>query len=100
MVRVFALPDGHELENERWRAQSGAVTAIDISSDGRTIATSGDNTLRLWDGGQPEAADRRRERLRIGVPGARNWIRFADADRALLHAAPNYPLEVWGIGDR
>lgn len=100
VVRVFALPDGRELEHEQWRAQSGAVTAIDVSADGQTIATSGDNTLRLWDGGHPEAADRRRERLRIGVPGPRNWIRFADADQALLHTAPNYPLEVWGLGER
>lgn len=97
VVRVFDLASRAELPAERWRAQSDAVTAIDISTDGHTIATSGDNTLRLWDGGSPDAPETRRERLRIGVPAARNWIRFAEGDRLILHAAPNYALEVWGV---
>ncbi len=100
VVRVFDLATQSELPAERWRAQSNAVTALAISADGRTIATSGDHTLRLWDGGSPAAPDARRERFRAAVPAARNWIRFAEADRALLHAAPNYPLEVWGVGER
>lgn len=97
-VRVFEVATGAELEAEHWRAQSGAVTALDISADGLTVATSGDNTLRLWDGRPPAGPGQRRERLRVGVPGARNWLRFADADRLLLHAAPDHPLEVWSLG--
>ncbi|MBS0659917.1 MAG: protein kinase [Verrucomicrobia bacterium] len=97
-VRVFDLATRHELRHESWRAQSGAVTAIAISRDGRTVATSGDTTLRLWDGGAVVPGETRRERLRLGVPAPRNWLRFTDGDRHLLHAAPDHAVEVWEAG--
>lgn len=94
-VRVFDLRTRQELPGQSWRAQSGAVTAVAISRDGRTVATSGDLTLRLWDGGQVPPGETRRERLRLGVAAPRNWLRFSDRDRHLLHAAPEHAVEIW-----
>jgi WD40 repeat protein len=93
---VFDLATRKELPAESWRAQTGAVTALAVSGDGRVVATSGDRTLRFWEAlpGQDPAA-MRRERVQVNVPAARNWMRFGDGDRVFLHSAPGQPLEAW-----
>jgi WD40 repeat protein len=92
-VRVFDVKTRQELKSESWRAHAGGVTAIAVSRSGKTIATSGDSTLRLWDA--ETAGGARRERIRFPVETPRNWMQFADSDAALLHSAPDRALEVW-----
>lgn len=95
-VRVFDVGTRQELPAEGWRAQTGAVTALAVSGDGNVVATSGDRTLRFWEalpGSEPGLM--RRERMQVNVPTARNWMRFGDGDRVLLHSAPGQPLEAW-----
>jgi WD40 repeat protein len=92
-VRVFDVKTRQELKGESWRAHAGGVTAIAVSRSGKTIATSGDSTLRLWDAAAAGGA--RRERIRFPVETPRNWMQFADGDVALLHSAPDRALEVW-----
>ena len=92
-VRVFDVKTRQELRSESWHAHAGGVTAIAVSRSGKTIATSGDSTLRLWDA--ETAGGARRERIRFPVETPRNWMQFADGDTALLHSAPDRALEVW-----
>jgi hypothetical protein len=95
-VRVFDVGTRQELPAEGWRAHTGAVTALAVSGDGNVVATSGDRTLRFWEalpGREPGLT--RRERMQVNVPTARNWMRFGDGDRVLLHCAPGQPLEAW-----
>ena len=74
------------------------MTAIALSHDRTLIATSGDDTLKLFpmDTGPGQ---QRREHLSFHRPQPANWIQFAcDAegnDRALLHSAPGRTLEIW-----
>jgi hypothetical protein len=94
-VRVFDVETGAEFRGAAWQAQTGAVIALAVSSDGRMVATSGDRTLRFWDAEADPVTGTRRERLQVGVPTARNWMRFAQGDRVFLHVAPGQPLEAW-----
>jgi len=94
-VRVFDVTSGAEIREAAWQAQTGAVIALAISTDGRVVATSGDRTLRFWDAEVSPETRIRRERLQVGVPVARNWMRFAQGDRVFLHVAPGQPLEAW-----
>ncbi len=93
-VRVFDVSTRAELAGEGWRAQSGAVTALAVSSDGRVVATSGDLTLQLWDA-LPAPGEARRLRLRLNVPAPRNWMKFSADDTGFLHVAPGHALEAW-----
>ncbi|MBX3733228.1 MAG: protein kinase [Verrucomicrobiae bacterium] len=93
-VRVFETIHWAELSEEGFRAHRGAVTALAVSADGTVLATSGDQSLKLWSAGPPGAAPRR-QRLQLPMEWARNWIRFADDDRRLIHSAEYQPLEVW-----
>jgi WD40 repeat protein len=94
-VRVFDAVSGSEIREAAWQAQTGAVIALAISNDGRVVATSGDRTLRFWDAEVSPETGIRRERLQVGVPAARSWMRFAQGDRVFLHVAPGQPLEAW-----
>ncbi|HAB19446.1 MAG TPA: serine/threonine-protein kinase [Verrucomicrobiota bacterium] len=94
-VKVFSTENWQELPRENFQAQRGAVTGLAISQDGQVLATSGDETLKLWNAGNNPTETRRRRRLELRVDSPRNWIRFADHDRVLLHSAENYPLEAW-----
>lgn len=95
-VRVFDMAARAELKTESWRAQTGAVTALAVSADGRILATSGDRTLKFWDALPPaEAGVARRERLQMNVAASRNWMRFSDDGAVFLHVAPGQPLEAW-----
>jgi hypothetical protein len=93
-VRVFDVATRQELPSEAWRAQTGAVTALAVSQDGRIVATSGDQTLHFWNA-LPSGGEPRQLRLRISPIAPRNWIRFANEDRVLLHCAPKHALEAW-----
>ena len=93
-VRVFDVATRQELPEEAWRAQTGGVTALAVSRDGRILATSGDQTLQFWNA-IPSAAFRRPLRLRISPIAPRNWIHFATGDTLLLHCAPKHALEAW-----
>jgi WD40 repeat protein len=94
-VRVFDVEDRTEIRGAAWQAQTGAVIALAVSTDGRLVATSGDRTLRFWDAEAAVENGIRRERLQVGVPTPRNWMRFAEGDRVFLHVAPGQPLEAW-----
>lgn len=94
-VRVFDVENGSENRGTAWQAQTGAVIALAVSTDGRLVATSGDRTLRFWDAEAAIEDGIRRERLQVGVPTPRNWMRFAEGDRVFLHVAPGQPLEAW-----
>jgi len=93
-VRVFDVNTHRELPGESWRAQSGAVTALTVSSDGDVVATSGDRTMTFWDA-CPRPGEPRRERLRFSLPAPRNWMRFTADDTGLMHIAPGQALEAW-----
>lgn len=93
-VRVFDVATRAELTAESWRAQTGGVTALAVSGDGRVVATSGDLTLRFWDA-LPGPGEARRLRLRLNVPAPRNWMKFSADGAAFLHVAPGHALEAW-----
>ena len=93
-VRVFDVATHQELPAESWRAQSGAVTALAVSSDGDGVASSGDRTITFWEA-LPRGDQTRRERLRVNVTAARNWMRFSADDSTLMHIAPGHALEAW-----
>lgn len=97
-VRVFDTSTWTELPGEGWQAQRGAVTALGISNDKRLIATAGDTTLKLWLL-EKHPDDARVEMLNFTTYFPAAWLHFGrDADggdRALLHAAPFCPLEIW-----
>ena len=97
-VRVFDTATWAELPGEGWLAQRGAVTALAISHDQRLIATVGDATLKLWLLTKPANAARV-ELLNFTTYFPAAWLHFGRAsdggDRALLHAQPYCPLEIW-----
>lgn len=93
-VRVFDPLTGKERAEERWQAHTSVVSALAISRSGEIIATASDGNIILWDA-IPDAQGQRRERLRLPAKIARNWIHFAENDRALLHGAPWEPVEIW-----
>lgn len=93
-VRVFDVKARRELPSESWKAHTTAVTALAVSHSGEIIATAAEGSMALWytiaKPGQP-----RRQRLRIRQETARNWMHFSTGDTALLHSAPERPVEVW-----
>ena len=93
-VRVFDVNTHQELPDESWRAQSGAVTALAVSSAGAVLASSGDRTITFWEA-SPRPGEVRRERLRVSVPAPRNWMRFTADDTGFMHIAPGHALEAW-----
>lgn len=98
-IRVWDTATWQELPAAGWPAHRSAVTALAVSHDGSLIATSGDDTLKLFPA-QPEPGEStRRERLSFRLDSPANWIHFARGqhgrDRALLHSSPRGTLEVW-----
>lgn len=98
-IRVWDTSTWQERPELGWPAHRSAVTALAVSNDGTLIATSGDETLKLFPA-QPEPGQpNRRQRLSLQLDGPANWIQFArDAeglDRALLHSVPGGTLQVW-----
>lgn len=93
-VHVYDVALRRELTNETWRAETGFVTALAISLDGSIVAVAGRDAITFWDAAAA-ASGSRRERLRLPVSEARNWMRFAANDSLFLHSAPRHPLEVW-----
>ena len=101
-VRVWDTSTWEEISSLAWPAHRGAVTAIAVSHDGKLIATSGDDTLKLFPI-EPEPGERfRRELVSFHLDGPANWIQFARGndglDRALLHSVPGRRLEIWETG--
>ena len=100
-VRVYDVKTQRELPAESWRAHTTAITALSAAHDGKVIATAADGSLALWSTAI-KANEPRRERLRITMDRASNWLHFATEDRALLHCAPERPVEIWeaAAGDK
>ena len=93
-VRVYHVASRKEIPGSAWKAHTTAITAMAMSRAGDVIATAADGSMALWSTEQ-DAGHSRRERLRIPMDRARNWIHFATGDRALLHSAPERPVELW-----
>jgi len=98
-IRVWDTATWQELPGLGWPAHRSAVTALAVSHDGTLIATSGDETLKLFPA-QPEPGEpHRRERLSFHLDQPANWIQFAHdekgQDRALLHSVPGGTLQIW-----
>jgi WD40 repeat protein/beta-lactamase regulating signal transducer with metallopeptidase domain len=75
-----------------YRAGRGAVTAVALSPDGRTLATGGrDGIIRLWD----VAAGTERTTL-PGHPGGVTALRFASAGR-LVSAGADERVRAWDL---
>jgi hypothetical protein len=95
-IRVWDTASWEEQPALSWSAHRSAVTALAISHDGTLIATSGDDTLKLFAIG-PEP--RRRERISFVLDQPANWIRFARGadgrDRGLLHCSPDGAMVMW-----
>lgn len=101
-VRVWDTSTWEEISSLAWPAHRGAVTAIAVSHEGKLIATSGDDTLKLFPV-EPELGEKfRREFVSFHLDGPANWIQFARGidgqDRALLHSVPGRRLEIWETG--
>lgn len=98
-IRVWETTNWQELPELGWDAHRGAVTALAVSHDRTLIATSGDNTLRLFPIDPEPGESQRRERLSLYLDQPANWIQFAlgadGRDRALLHSTPGGTLDVW-----
>jgi WD40 repeat protein len=98
-IRVWDTATWQQRPELSWPAHRSAVTAIAVSHEGSLIATSGDETLKVFsirpEPGEPYG----RERLTFYLDRSANWIQFArDAkgqDRALLHSVPGGTLHVW-----
>ena len=98
-IRVWDTATWQEMPALGWPAHRSAVTALAVSNDGTLIATSVDDTLKIFPA-QPEPGESpRRERLSFHLDAPANWIQFARGqngqDRALLHSSPRGTLEVW-----
>ena len=101
-VRVWDTSTWEEIASLAWPAHRGAVTAIAVSYEGKLIATSGDDTLKLFPI-EPERGEKfRREFVSFPLDRPANWIQFAQGDdgldRALLHSIPGRRLEIWETG--
>ncbi len=98
-IRVWDTTTWQEVPALGWLAHRGSVTALAVSHDRTLIATSGDDSLKLFPIAPEPGESRRRERLSFQLGQAANWIRFArdenGADRALLHCSPDGRLNVW-----
>ncbi|MFT5108303.1 MAG: WD40 repeat protein [Pseudoalteromonas tetraodonis] len=98
-IRVWDTASWQEITALGWLAHRGAVTALAVSHNRTLIATSGDDSLKLFPIAPEPGESRRRERLSFQLGQAANWIRFArdrtGADRALLHCTPDGRLNVW-----
>jgi WD40 repeat protein len=100
-VRVWDTATWQEQPALGWPAHRSAVTALAVSHDGTLIATSGDDTLKLYAAHPPAAEPRRRERLSFTLDQPANWIRFAGKDgrdHALLHCSRDGALVKWETG--
>jgi WD40 repeat protein len=102
-IRVWDTATWEELPSHGWPAHRSAVTALAVSHDGSLIATSGDETLKLFSA-QPEPGEPyRRERLSFHLDQSANWIQFArdgeGQDRALLHSVPGGTLQIWEVDE-
>jgi len=98
-VRVWDTTTWKEISSLAWPAHRGAVTAIAVSHEGKLVATSGDDTLKLFPI-EPERGEKfRREFVSFRLDRPANWIQFARGDegqdRALLHSVPGRRLEIW-----
>jgi hypothetical protein len=101
-VRVWDTSTWEEISSLAWPAHRGAVTAIAVSHEEKLIATSGDDTLKLFPI-EPEKGEKfRREFVSFHLDQPANWIQFAQGDdgldRALLHSVPGRRLEIWETG--
>ncbi len=98
-IRVWDVATWQQRPELGWPAHRSPVTAIAVSHDGSLIATSGDETLKLFSIRPEPLEPYRRERLTFYVGQSANWIQFArDAeglDRALLHSVPGGTLQAW-----
>jgi WD40 repeat protein len=98
-IRVWDTATWEEIPELGWLAHRSAVTAIAVSHDTTLIATSGDDTLKLFPIDPEPGEPHRRERLSFHLDQPANWIQFASdengQDRALLHSAPGRTLEIW-----
>ncbi len=98
-IRVWDTATWQARPELGWPAHRSAVTALALSNDGTLIATSGDETLKLFPA-QPEPGQpNRRQRLSFQLDQSANWIQFArderGRDRALLHSVPGGTLQIW-----
>ncbi|MFT5327130.1 MAG: WD40 repeat protein [Planctomycetaceae bacterium] len=98
-IRVWDTATWQEIPQLGWLAHRSAVTAIAVSHDRTLIATSGDDSLKLFPIEPEPGEPHRRERLSFHLDQPANWIQFASdengQDRALLHSAPGRTLEIW-----
>ncbi len=98
-VRVWDTSTWEEISSLAWPAHRGAVTAIALSHEGKLIATSGDDTLKLFPVAPERGEKFRRELVSFHLDRPANWIQFAQGgdgrDRALFHSVPGRRLEIW-----
>jgi WD40 repeat protein len=98
-IRVWETATWQERPELGWPAHRSAVTSLAVSHDGTLIASSGDETLKLFPARPEPGQAGRRERLSFQLDQPANWIQFGrDAmgrDRALLHSVPGGALQIW-----
>lgn len=98
-VRVWDTATWKQVPELGWEAHRGTVTALAVSHDRTLIATSGDDTLRLFPIDPEPGESRRRESFSLYLDQPANWIHFARGedgrDRALLHSTPGGTLDIW-----
>ncbi len=102
-VRVWDTANWQEIPALAWPAHRTAVTAIAVSCDGTLVATSGDDTLKIFSAQPGPGEFARRERLAFHLDEPANWIHFARGencqDRALLYSSPRGTLEILETDD-
>ena len=102
-IRVWDTATWEPLPALAWPAHRSVVTALAVSHDGALVATSGDDTLKLFPVEPEPGEPYRRERVSFRLDQPANWIQFARSetgqDRALLHCSPGGTLEVWETDD-
>ncbi|SNQ49797.1 Protein kinase with WD domain (fragment) [Frankia canadensis] len=77
-------------------AHIGAVTALAVGGDGRTLASAGaDGAVRLWDVSDPRAP---RSRAVLREPSAATTLAFTPDGRSLVLGGPGR-LAVWDVTD-
>jgi len=77
----------------KWQTHIGPVTGVILSPDGRTLYTSGDTLLKVWN----VEGDRLTLRASFPVPSPRHWLRFSPDGRWLHHAGIGTPAERWPV---